>query len=117
MVSQSTSFSPQRSFFSGSEVDTLTSSFETLDIRSTATTFAGACERIGNGVLSRPRFNQFERMEHKISEEKVRNITIDPVSQSATVFETEGEDIFEGSNVFGVVGRTPSTEELLQVNT
>lgn len=54
-------------------------------------------------------------MEQRISEEKVQNITIDPVCESTTVLETEGEDNFEGSNVFGVVGRTPSTEELLQV--
>jgi hypothetical protein len=107
------------SLFAGSEseVDSLTASLETLDIRSTSTTFAGACERVANGALSRPMLSQFERMEAKDSEEKIRSeITPVPVCRSPPpALEPEGEEIFEDSNVFGVVGRTPSTEELLRV--
>jgi hypothetical protein len=60
-------------------------------------------------------------MEAKIVEEKAEARAVHPTPQRASPVtapepEPDGEEqIFEDSNVFGVVGRTPSTEELLQV--
>jgi hypothetical protein len=99
----------------GSDLDSLTTSLESLTLcpspSTLSTTFAGACERVSHGLLSRPTLNQLERME--IGEQTT---TVSSVQQEVLLPEEDTEHgSFDDSNVFGIVGRTPTSEQLQMV--
>lgn len=89
--------------------------------QSSSKNFNSACDKISMGVLSRPKLNQLERSE-MIEREKnqqsieTKNRTVEP--SSITNNEING-DIIDDSilkdTVFAIAGRTPTSEELLQV--
>lgn len=95
-------------------MDSLTSALETLNIGSSSN-FAGVCEKISQGSLSHPKSNYFERLASKetVQEGDVQCSISDDIIDDIVADE---DCIFDDSNVFSIVGRTPPTIELLEVS-
>lgn len=91
------------------DLESITSAMKSMNIESSST-FAGACEKISQGTLSHQTLNHFERLEEMESKDSPQ----DQVTETRKLILDE-DCVFDDSNVFGIVGRTPTTTELLEV--